>query len=48
MYIYNLQILTLLRTWASGMPRWARVFMTARPEDDIVKTLTVLNPRILV
>ena len=42
------QILALLCKWASGMPRWARIFMTARPEDDVVKTLNCLNPRILV
>ena len=45
--IYN-QILALLPKWAGGMPSWARVFITARPEEDIETALKVLDPRSLV
>ena len=38
----------MLRLWSTGMPKWARVFLTARNDTDIVDALACLNPRILV
>ena len=34
--------------WSIGMPKWARVFLTARNETDIVEELACLNPQVMV